>query len=199
MCLALAPCGSLAVSTAELRIGQAIVAPGSAVSVPVTCAGASGAVAAQFDVSFDASVVTLAGITADPALAGHLVDQQQLSPGRWRGLVYSLTNGPIASGTVVWLSFNIAPNAPDGVVPLVMSNTIVAQATGQAVQPLAQVAGALTVWSAERFLTTELAGAGQVRTTILGPQGRVFILQGASGSGAVFAGRSLIFCAARGF
>ena len=177
-CLALTACTSIAVSPAELRIGQAIVPPGSAVSVPVTCSGASGAVGAQFDVSFNPSSVTLVGISPDAALTGHLVDQQQLAPGHWRGLLYSLTNGPIVPGTVVWLNFNIAPNAPDGVVPLVISNTIVAQASGQPVQPLAQVGGALTVWSGERFLTVELAGAGQLRATIIGPPGRVFTLQG---------------------
>ena len=52
-----------AASAAELRLGQAIVPPGTAVSVPVTFSGASGAVAAQFDVSFNPSAVSLVGIS----------------------------------------------------------------------------------------------------------------------------------------
>jgi hypothetical protein len=168
----------MAASTAEFRIGRATGPPGSAVSIPVNCTGAAGAVAAQFDVSFDPSLVTLTGIAGDPALSGHLVDQQQLAPGLWRGLFYSMTNGQIAPGAVVWLNFNIASNAPDGVVPLVLTNSTVARAAGQRVQPLAQINGAITVWSGEMFTAVELAGAGQLRTTILGSQGRVFTLQG---------------------
>jgi hypothetical protein len=176
--VALLACYCVAASAAELRIGQALVPLGGTVSVPVTWAGASSAVGAQFDVSFDPSSVTLLSISADPALAGHLVDRQQLGPGCWRGLVYSLTNGPISSGTVWWLNFNVAANAPDGVVPLVMSNAIVAQVAGQRVAPLAQVSGALTVSSAENFVPVALAGTGQLRMTISGLAGRVFTLQG---------------------
>src|ERR1035441_771988 len=168
----------LSVTAAELRLGLATVPPGSIVGVPVTLGGASGAVAAQFDVGFDPSTVSLASISAGDSLAGHVVDQQRLAPGLWRALVYSTTNGPITTGTVVWLSFSVATSAPDGVVPLVMSNAIVARVAGQRVQPLAQVDGALTVSSAQNFVSVVLVAPGQLRTTIYGPAGEGFTLQG---------------------
>ena len=176
--VAVIACCCLAASAAELRIGQATVPPGTVVSVPVTCNGASGAVGAQFDVSFNPSAVSLNSISAGDSLAGHILDQRQLAPGQWRALIYSTTNGPIAPGAVVWLHFNIPTNAPDGVVLLTMTNAIVAKVAGQPVQPLAQMSGALIVSSAENFVSVAPVATGQLRMTILGPAGRVFTLQG---------------------
>jgi hypothetical protein len=175
--------GSVSAAAAELRIGQATVLPGAVVSVPGTIAGTSGALALQFDVSFDPSMATLTSFSAGSALRGQIMDQQQLAPGLWRALVYSPTNGPLTPGTVVWLNFKVPTNAPDGVVPLLMTNAVVALAAGQAAQPLAQVAGALTVSSTENLTTVALAGGGQagggqLRTTIVGFPGRVLTLQG---------------------
>jgi len=180
--LLLAAC-RLTASAAELRIGQTIALPGAAVSVPVTCNGVSGGVAAQFDVNFNAAAVTLAGISSGPALSGQIFDRQQLAPGQWRAMFYSPTNGPLTPGTVVWLNFSIPTNAPDVVVPLFMTNAVMAQTAGQAVQPLAQVSGALTISSAEHLTSVAMAangptGSRQLRTTITGLPGRILTLQG---------------------
>lgn len=136
---------------AELRLCEVTAPPGVVVGVPVTCVGASGPVAAQFDVHFDSPAVSLAGIAPGEGLAGHVVDQQQLAVGQWRVLVYSPTNGPFAPGKVVWLNFSISTNAPDGIVPLVMTNAIVAQVVGRRVEPLQEFDGALTVRTTERI------------------------------------------------
>jgi hypothetical protein len=162
---------------AELRLGQETVPPGVVVSVPVTCAGASGAVGAQFDVSFNSSVVSWAGIAAGESLSGHIVDQQQLAPGQWRVLVYSVTNGPIAPGAVVWVSFNVPTNAPDGVVPLAMTNAIVAQIAGHRVQPLVQAGGALTIWSGGSFLSMTLESGRRLQMQFQGVEGRHYAME----------------------
>jgi hypothetical protein len=171
-------CIGVTVSAAELRLGQASVPPGAVVGLPVTLDGASGVVGAQFDVSFDSSSVSLTGVSAGAGLAGHIVDEQELAPGHWRVLVYSTTNGPISPGTVVSLNFNVPSNAPDAVVPLAMTNAIVAKVGGQPVQPLAQVSGVLVVTSTEYLAAEPLVAGGQLRTTIVGLPGRVFTLQG---------------------
>ena len=176
--LAFAAWGALTVCGAELRIGQTNASAGTVANVPVTFDSATGAAAAQFDFSYDSSLVSLTGVSGGSALAGHVVDYQQLASGPWRALVYSPTNGPIATGAVVWLSFNIPPNTPDGVVPLAVANAIVAKPAGQRVQPLAQVSGALTVSSPRDVLTITLAGKGQLCTTVSGVPGRTFTLQG---------------------
>jgi hypothetical protein len=46
---------------------------------------------------------------------------------------------------MVRVSFDIPADAPPGVVPLGMANALVAQATGQRVEPLTPVDGAVTV------------------------------------------------------
>jgi hypothetical protein len=144
-CLAFVACLCLSVPAAELRIGQTNASAGTIAIVSVLFDSATGAVAAQFDLSYNPSLVSLVGISGGSGLAGHVVDRQELASGLWRALVYSTTNGPIASGAVVWLSFSIPPNTPDGTVPLSIANAIAAQPAGQRVQPLAQVSGALTV------------------------------------------------------
>jgi len=162
---------------AELRLGQATAPPGAVVSVPVTVGGASGAVAAQFDVNFNPSLVSLTSVSAGNSLAGHIVDQQQLSPGQWRALVYSTTNGPISPGAVVWLSFTIPTNAPDGVVPLGMANAVVARVAGQRVQPLTQIDGALLVSSAGSFSSLTIQNGNQLHMQFQGLDGRQYAFE----------------------
>lgn len=177
-CLAFVACLCLSVPVAELRIGQTNGSAGTIASVPVLFDSATGAVATQFDLSYNPSLVSLVGVSGGSGLAGHVVDHQELGSGLWRALVYSATNGPIATGAVVWLSFSIPPNTPDGTVPLSMANAIAAQPAGQQVQPLAQVSGALMVSSPRDVLAMTLAGNGQLRGTVTGVPGRTLTLQG---------------------
>lgn len=177
-CLAVLVSSGLTVSAAELRLGQAVAAPGSTVSVPVTFAGTTGAVAAQFDVRFDPSRASLTAVSAGGTLAGHVVDQEQIEPGHWRALVYSTTNGPISEGVMVRLGFTVPTNSPDAVVPLVMSDAVLAMVAGQPVQPLAQADGMLTIASVERLVFTSVGADGSVRATITGVPGRELTLQG---------------------
>ncbi len=169
--------GRFSLRAAELAVGQATVPPGAMVSVPVTVAGASGAVAAQFEVSFNPSFVSLASISAGDGLLGHIVDQQQLVPGQWRALVYSTTNGSIAPGAMVWLNFSIPTNAPDGVVPLAMTNAIVARVSGQQVQPLSQIDGALLVSSAGSFLSMTIQNGNQLQMLFQGIEGQPYVFE----------------------
>jgi hypothetical protein len=173
----LAACGCLAVSAGELRLGQAYAPPGSVVTVPVTCNAATGTAAAQFDVSFDPAVASVAGIAGGSSLSGHLVDQQLLAPGHWRALVYSSTNGPIAPGTMAQVQFAIATNAPDGDMSLVLGNAILAQANGQPVQPLTLTDGLLRVSSAGYFASATLDTGGQLKLQFQGVEGRQYVLE----------------------
>jgi len=165
-------------SAAEVRIGQTVASAGAAASVPVYCDSASGAVAAQFDCSFEPSLVALTSVSAGSALAGHVVDQEEVVPGRWRALVYSPTDSGFGGGPILWLSFQVSPNAPDGVVPIALSGAIMARQGGRRVQPLVQVSGAVTVSSPRDVLSLGAAGDGQLRATIVGVPGRVMTLEG---------------------
>ena len=177
LALLVAMAGRFTLTAAELAVGQATVPPGAMVSVPVTVGGASGAVAAQFEVNFNPSFVSLASISAGGGLSGHIVDQQQLVPGQWRALVYSTTNGPIAPGALVWLHFNIPTNSPDGVVPLAMTSAIVARVAGQRVQPLSQIDGALLVSSAGSFLSMTIQNGSQLQMQFQGVEGQAYVFE----------------------
>jgi hypothetical protein len=167
----------LSATAAELRLGQATVSPGAVVSVPVTCSGAPGAVGAQFDVSFDTAVASAVGMAGGSSLAGHVVDQQLLAPGHWRALVYSTTNGLIAPGTMAQIQFAIATNAPEGDLPLLLGNAIVAQANGTPVQPLALADGLLHIVSAGYFASAALDTGGQLKLQFQGTEGRQYALE----------------------
>jgi hypothetical protein len=75
------------------------------------------------------------------------------------------------------LSFAVSTNAPDGVVPLGMTNAIVARVAGQRVQPLAQVDGVLTVSSGGSFLSMTLDNNGRMQLEFQGAEGRQYALE----------------------
>lgn len=175
VCTAVLPSTALA---AEFRIGQTVASAGTAASVPVYCDSASGAVAAQFDCSFEPSLVALTSVSAGSALAGHVVDQEELAPGRCRALVYSPTDSRFGGGPILWLSFHVSPNAQDGVVPIALSGAIMARQGGRRVQPLDQVSGAVTVSSPRDVLSLGSTSDGQLQATIIGVPGRVVTLEG---------------------
>jgi hypothetical protein len=176
-CVGLLVCAGVVASAAELRLGQAYAPPGSVVTLPGTCNAAPGTVAVQFDVGFDPAVVSVTGLAGGSSLAGHVVDQQLLAPGHWRALVYSTTNGPIAPGTMAQVQFAIATNAPDGDLPLVLGNAILAQANGQPVQPLALTDGLLRISSVGYFASATLDAGGHLELQFQGAEGRRYVLE----------------------
>ncbi len=179
--LAAGLCWPAALSAAELRLGQATAPPGAVVAIPVTCTGTDGAIAAQLDVRFDPAVVSVSGFVGDGGLAGHIVDQQLLSPGLWRGLIYSPTNGLIAPGTVAWISCTIAAGAASGAVPLHVTNAIVSEDAGQRVQPLSTADGLLTIVPpGGGFVSIGMDTAGQAHMQFLGVDGWHYALEASS-------------------
>ena len=76
--------------------------------------------------------LALTSVSAGSALAGHVVDQEEVVTGRWRALVYSPTDSGFGDGPILWLSFHVSPNAHDGVVPIALSGAIMARHGGSA-------------------------------------------------------------------
>ena len=128
--------------------------------------------------AFLRQIVQRIGVEILADIVVRIVRRHQIAPGHWRALVYSTTNGPIPPGVFVRLNFAVATNAPDATVPLVMSDAVVSKLAGQAAQPLTPVDGLLTISSSERLVSTPLGLDGRLRTTIAGPAGRTFTLQG---------------------
>jgi hypothetical protein len=156
---------SFSASAVELRVAHASTWPGGSVSLPVSLSSASGAVAAQLDLTFDPAVVSLTGITPGPGSAGHFVDQQELTPGHWRALVYAATDPVLASGTLLSTEFTVAANAPHGVTPIGLSTSILSQPQGVRVQPLSEVNGALSIYATETIVSLAILPGAQMRAT----------------------------------
>jgi len=179
--LAAGLCWQAAAPAAELRLGQTTAPPGAVVAIPVTCTGTDGAIAAQLDVHFDPAVVSVSAFVGNSSLAGHVVDQQLLGPGLWRGLIYSPTNGLIPAGTMAWVSFTIAADAPNGTVPLHVTNAIVSEDAGQRVQPLSTTDGLLTIVTpGGGFVSMGMDTAGEAHLQFVGVDGWEYALEASS-------------------
>ncbi len=77
----------------SLSVGNVPGYPGTTVSVPVSLRQPpGGAVAAQFDVAFNAGKVSAGGSMATERLANHTVKSREIAPGVRRTLIYSLNN-----------------------------------------------------------------------------------------------------------
>ena len=70
-----------------------------------------------------------------------------------------------------------SPATPDGVVPLGLTNGIVARVPGQRVQPLAQADGALRVWSGGSFQSLSLTSDGQLQMQFQGVADRAYAFE----------------------
>ena len=68
-------------------------------------------------------------------------------------------------------------NAPDGVVPLGLSDAIVAQVAGRRVQPLDESDGALTVWSDGSFFELARESGGHMRIHFQGIENRRYVFE----------------------
>jgi hypothetical protein len=114
------------VAAATLAVGAASGGCGTSVSVPVTVSGASGLLAVQFRVTYDASRLT----PGNPAAAtGSMTQGFSISSNAsGSSLVVALAGGSPASGTsgtVAVLTFDISSNAPSGTAALTISEALV--------------------------------------------------------------------------
>lgn len=57
------------------------------------------------------------------------------------------------------------------------TNAIVAKTTGQRVQPLAQLDGALTIWSGGSFVSLSLTNGNRLQMQFEGPEGRQYVFE----------------------
>jgi hypothetical protein len=132
----------------SLSIGNAPGYPGGTVSVPVSLRqSADKAVAAQFDVAFNAGKVGAADSLGTVRLANHTVKSREIAPGVRRTLVYSLnnTNVPGTNGPIVQIPFAVSSQETIGSGPLTLANVILARTDGTAQTPVGLNAGAIFV------------------------------------------------------
>jgi hypothetical protein len=138
-----AACGQTA-----LTVGNVPAFPGATVVVPVNLRQPPGdAVAAQFDVAFNSTKVSVGTPVATARLANHTIKSRELTPGVRRTLVYSLSNTNVAgtNGPIVQTPFTVSPQETVGSGPLTPGNVIIARTDGTALAPVNLNAGTIFV------------------------------------------------------
>ena len=161
----------------SLSVGNVPGYPGAIVFVPVSLRQpAGGAVAAQFDVAFNAGKVSGGGPVATARLAQHTVKSREIAPGVRRTLVYSLSNTNMTgtNGSIVQMPFTVSPQETVGSGPLTPSNVIVARADGTALAPVSLSVGRIFVQP------VNLLPDGQAQFFLPSTEGRRYVIQASS-------------------
>lgn len=143
--------GMFAVDTAfaqtSLSIGSTPGYPGTTVSAPATLRQGGSAVAAQFDVAFNAGKVAAVDPMRGQRLTNHIFRSRQVAPGVERVLIYSLNNAAVSGTnvTVASLPFAVSPTEFVGSGPLTPTNVVLAKSDATAITPVSLNAGAIFV------------------------------------------------------
>ena len=96
-----------------LTLGSPAAAPGAAITVPVSLAGAAGVCAASYDVTFDPAALTATGVTLGPAAtaAGKQLAWAETASGVVRVGVFGGGQAAIANGDLALVAFAVATTA----------------------------------------------------------------------------------------
>jgi hypothetical protein len=170
---------SSAFGAAQIKIGEGAADNGGTGFVPVTLTSDSPAVALQFDLLYDAALVTaVTPVLKDPS-AKHTVSASFPREGVQRILVYSLLNTPLTNGNVINLQFSPKPSSAGRSVSLIASNAIVASAAGTRITPVDLVSGKFSTSAdtGSKFTSITLLTTGPVEIVLKAAEGRVFAFQ----------------------
>ena len=132
-------------AVATLSVGSVQTNAASIASIPITLSGASGVVAAQFDLVYPTTNLTSSSAVGGGALAGHAVVSTEASLGKRRVVIYSITNAVLSDDILAHVPLSVSPNTPGSVIPLTLTNVILASASGARVSPVTILGGNLTI------------------------------------------------------
>jgi hypothetical protein len=172
-------CSSSLKAAPAVSVGPSSAAPGGSGTSLVYLVGNTSGVALQFDLVFDPSRVVAAGVMSDPSNLTHVVVSGQPTNGVLRVVLYSLNNALLNSSALVDLQVAIAPGAAEGPLALLVTNAILADATGSGVAPVSLLPGTLTISAGAGSRLTLLGRfvGGQVQLQLTGPANKKYILQ----------------------
>lgn len=146
--LAWPPLSQAQTGTATLSVDSVSALIGTLdVTVPVRLASTGAQVAGlNFDLSFDATALTLRDVTLGPAgsAAGKSVAFSQPAAGVVRIIVFGINQTAIGDGEVVTVHFDVSASAAPGVTALTLSNAVATDPSGGSI-PLTLVDGTFTV------------------------------------------------------
>src|SRR5262249_29913827 len=160
-------------------VGSNTNSPGSSVSVANSLSSNTNIVAVQYDVLFNASLLSSDSVVAGNVLNGHVLASSLLNPQTRRVVLYSMSNAQLTNGILANLVFSIATNAPVGSSSLILTNAIFANARGDRVAPVSLLPGSVTIslTTPARFGTILLSTNGTVQFDIIGTPNLTYIIQ----------------------
>jgi len=165
-CVALLVSGSL-LAAPDLEGGNVTTGPGQEVSIPVNFTADGSVVALQFDLTYDATVLSPTAMTAGTALVGHSFDWQQVQPGRLRFIITAGVQTLLVDGSLLDLGLLAADTASAGNYPLVISNVILSNGTAQRIAATGIVDGSVVI---------EFSPAPAIPVPTLGPVAIVLLI-----------------------
>ena len=120
--------------------------------MPVSVRQGSNAVAAQFDVAFNAGKASAVTALRGERLTNHVIKSRQVAPGVERVLIYSLGNAAMSASnaTVARLPFAMAPGEYVGSGPLTPTNVTLVAANATRLEPVSLNSGTIFVTPANR-------------------------------------------------
>ncbi|SRR5712692_10961812 len=130
----------------SLTVGNVRGYPGTTVSVPAALRQGSNAVAAQFEVVFNAAKVSANEVPPGASLANHIVRSREIAPGVRRVLIYSLSNASFPSnGFTAGIPFSVSATEHVGSGPITPGNAIITKADATALAPVTLNSGTIFV------------------------------------------------------
>lgn len=129
---------------AVLDVGTVSGVPGATVSVPVDVITDQSIAALQFDLSFAPALVTPTGATLGAAAGNHVIASAVVS-GRYRVVIYSPTNAPLASARLANVSFTIAAGASPQTVPIGIQSVVLSTAAAVQIPTTSLDPGSISV------------------------------------------------------
>jgi hypothetical protein len=136
----------MASAQVALDLSDASLAPGASGSIAASIATDGSAVALQFDVLYDPTVVSLGTVNAGPALtANHSIASNPISSGRDRIVITTSPVTALGSGVMATINLTALGSAPAGSSNLSFAGVVISDDTANPITPSALTPGVLTI------------------------------------------------------
>ena len=170
--------GGNCLASVTLTIGQGTGDQTRTGLVPVSFSSDDPAVAIQFDVQFDDTLVVTGPVLLQSLTTNQVVVSGQPTNGVQRVVIYSLNNTPLPNGVLLNLQLLAGFFAQDGSASLTPTNVIVANAAAQRLAPVILNPGSFLISSAPaaQFVSAGIQN-GTLELELMGKVGDTFVLQ----------------------
>ena len=163
----------------NLNVATVNAFQGGTFYVPVSLSGAPAGVATQFDLLYNSASLTAGVVQAGDAAGDHFVLSSQVTNGVIRVLIYSPNNSPLTNGIVAYVPFSVVAGTLNALLPITLTNTLVAAADASPVTNLNGSGGLLIGQTrVANFGVPVLARpSGLIQFQLSGIEGQKYVIQ----------------------